>query len=145
MLTPRMQPLSALTDAALEGIDFLLFDVDETFTTHGLMHAESYATLFALREVGITAVPVTGRPSGWGNVMLSTWPINACVTENGGVISWKDANGLAQQRVIHDDDLGCGGLLPCLGDEAGIVMLAGASQAHIAARIEIAPGHVVVR
>lgn len=60
--TSRMQPLSVLTDAALVGIDFLLFDVDETFTTHGLMHAESYATLFALRAAGVTAVPVTGRP-----------------------------------------------------------------------------------
>jgi HAD superfamily hydrolase (TIGR01484 family) len=106
--TSRMQPLNVLTDAALAGIDFLLFDVDETFTTHGLMHAESYGTLFALRAAGITAVPVTGRPSGWGNVMLSTWPINACVTENGGVISWKDADGLAQQRVIHDAHRGAG-------------------------------------
>jgi len=104
----RMQPLSALNDAALAPIDFLLFDVDETFTTHGLMHAATYATLFALRDAGVTAVPVTGRPSGWGNVMLSTWPIKACVTENGGVISWKDANGLAQQRVIHDEHRGVG-------------------------------------
>lgn len=99
---PRMQPLSALADAALARIDFLLFDVDETFTTHGLMHAETYATLFALRDAGITAIPVTGRPSGWGNVMLSTWPIGACVTENGGVIAWKASTGLVQQRVIHD-------------------------------------------
>ena len=73
----RMQPLSALTNATLKHIDYLLFDVDETFTTHGLMHAETYATLFALCDAGITAVPVTGRPSGWGNVMLSTWPIKA--------------------------------------------------------------------
>ena len=95
----RMQPLSALTNAALEHIDYLLFDVDETFTTHGLMHAETYATLFALRDASITAVPVTGRPSGWGNVMLSTWPIKACVTENGGVISWRNAKGINVQEV----------------------------------------------
>ncbi len=103
-----MQPLSALTNAALKGIDYLLFDVDETFTTHGLMHAETYATLFALRDAGITAVPVTGRPSGWGNVMLSTWPITACVTENGGVISWKNAAGIAVQQVIHNEHRGAG-------------------------------------
>ena len=104
----RMQPLSALTNATLKHIDYLLFDVDETFTTHGLMHAETYATLFALRDVGITAVPVTGRPSGWGNVMLSTWPIKACVTENGGVIAWKNGSGIAVQQVIHFEHRGAG-------------------------------------
>ncbi len=113
-----MQPLSALTDAALKGIEYLLFDVDETFTTHGLMHAETYAILFALRDSGVTAIPVTGRPSGWGNVMLSTWPINACVTENGGVIAWKDAAGIAVQHVIHNEHRGAGYIekLRALGD-----------------------------
>ncbi len=104
----RLQPLSAIPINALRHVDFLLFDVDETFTTHGLLHAESYASLFALRDAGITAVPVTGRPSGWGNVMLSTWPIKACVTENGGVISWKDAAGIARQQVVHEQHRGDG-------------------------------------
>ncbi len=104
----RMLPLSAIPNDALRHIDFLLYDVDETFTTHGLLHAETYASLFALRDAGITAVPVTGRPSGWGNVMLSTWPIKACVTENGGVISWKDSAGVARQQVIHEQHRGDG-------------------------------------
>ena len=103
-----MRPLSAIASSALRDIDFLLFDVDETFTTHGLLRPESYASLFALCDAGITAVPVTGRPSGWGNVMLSTWPIKACVTENGGVISWKDATGIARQQVIHEQHRGDG-------------------------------------
>ena len=107
-MSRTMQPLAALTSDALKSIDYLLFDVDETFTTHGLMHAETYATLFALRDAGITAIPVTGRPSGWGNVMLSTWPIKACVTENGGVIAWKNIAGLAIQRVIHSEHRGAG-------------------------------------
>lgn len=113
-----MRPLSALTNASLKHIDYLLFDVDETFTTHGLMHAETYATLFELRDAGITAVPVTGRPSGWGNVMLSTWPIKACVTENGGVIAWKNAAGVAIQQVIHNEHRGTGYIekLRALGD-----------------------------
>jgi HAD superfamily hydrolase (TIGR01484 family) len=114
----RMQPLAALTNASLKHIDYLLFDVDETFTTHGLMHAETYTTLFALRDAGVTAVPVTGRPSGWGNVMLSTWPISACVTENGGVIAWKQSSGLAIQQVIHGGHRGPGYIeaLRALGD-----------------------------
>ena len=107
-MSREMQPLSTLPNAALQSIDYLLFDVDETFTTHGLMHAETYATLFALRDAGITAIPVTGRPSGWGNVMLSTWPIRACVTENGGVIAWKNTLGVAVQQVIHVEHRGAG-------------------------------------
>ena len=103
-----MRPLSAIGSSALRDIDFLLFDVDETFTTHGLLRPESYASLFALCDAGITAIPVTGRPSGWGNVMLSTWPIKACMTENGGVISWKDATGIARQQVIHEQHRGDG-------------------------------------
>lgn len=103
-----MRPLNTIPATALRSIEFLLFDVDETFTTHGLLHSETYASLFALRDVGITAVPVTGRPSGWGNVMLSTWPIKACVTENGGVISWKDSTGIARQQVIHEQHRGDG-------------------------------------
>jgi HAD superfamily hydrolase (TIGR01484 family) len=104
----RMLPLNTIPRAALRAVDFLLFDVDETFTTQGLLHAAAYASLFALRDAGITAVPVTGRPSGWGNVMLSTWPIKACVTENGGVISWKDADGIARQKIIHEPHRGDG-------------------------------------
>jgi HAD superfamily hydrolase (TIGR01484 family) len=106
MTEQRCQPISTISNAALRAIDFLLFDVDETFTTHGLLHSETYATLFALRDAGITAIPVTGRPSGWGNVMLSTWPIRACVTENGGVISWKDDKNSAQQHIIHHEHRG---------------------------------------
>ena len=117
-LAARMRPLTAIPNDALRSIDFLLFDVDETFTTHGLLLPETYASLFALRDAGITAVPVTGRPSGWGNVMLSTWPIRACVTENGGVIAWKNADGVAQQRVIHQEHRGPGYIekLRALGD-----------------------------
>ena len=117
-MSREMQPLSALPNEALTGIDYLLFDLDETFTTHGLMHAETYATLFALRDAGITAIPVTGRPSGWGNVMLSTWPIKACVTENGGVIAWKNAAGIAVQHVMHKEHRGAGYIerLRVLGD-----------------------------
>ena len=116
-----MRPLAEIPYAALCAVDFLLFDVDETFTTHGTLLAETYASLFALRSVGITAVPVTGRPSGWGNVMLSTWPIKACVTENGGVISWKDATGVARQHIIHGEHRGPGYIeaLRALGDAIG--------------------------
>jgi HAD superfamily hydrolase (TIGR01484 family) len=105
---PRLQSLNTLTAAQLRNIDFLLFDVDETLTTHGLLTSEAYASLFDLQRAGVTAIPVTGRPSGWGNVMLSTWPIKACVTENGGVISWKDDAGIARQQIIHETHRGPG-------------------------------------
>jgi HAD superfamily hydrolase (TIGR01484 family) len=118
MTSHRLQPVSSIPVEALRRIDFLLFDVDETLTTHGLLTSAAYAALFALKDAGITAIPVTGRPSGWGNVMLSTWPIAACVTENGGVISWQDATGQSQQQIIHSQHRGAGYIerLRVLGD-----------------------------
>jgi hydroxymethylpyrimidine pyrophosphatase-like HAD family hydrolase len=104
----HMQPLDSISNEALRSINYLLFDVDETFTTQGLLTSAAYASLFALRDAGIGAIPVTGRPSGWGNVMLSTWPIKACVTENGGVISWRDASNVSRQRIIHLEHRGAG-------------------------------------
>jgi HAD superfamily hydrolase (TIGR01484 family) len=101
-MNSRLQPLRDIDRTALSLVDYLLFDVDETFTTRGLMRHDTYAMLFTLREAGITAIPVTGRPSGWGNVMLTTWPIKACVTENGGVIAWRDAEGIARQHIVRE-------------------------------------------
>ncbi|MFN3629735.1 MAG: HAD family hydrolase [Casimicrobiaceae bacterium] len=99
---PCLRPLAALSASALRQLRFLLFDVDETFTTHGLIEPEAMLALHRLRAAGIEAIPVTGRPAGWGHMMLSTWPIGACVTENGGVYAWRTGGtGAIEQRILH--------------------------------------------
>lgn len=103
----RPRPLAELPVPMLRQVRLLLFDVDETFTTHGLIQPEALDALHRLRAVGIEAIPVTGRPAGWGHMMLSTWPIRACVTENGGVFAWQTPrDGPIEQRILHAEQRG---------------------------------------
>ncbi|PWU16545.1 MAG: HAD family hydrolase [Bdellovibrio sp.] len=62
----------------------LLTDIDDTLTDDGLLGAEAYAALWLLAEHGITAVPVTGRPAGWCELIARQWPVGGVVGENGG-------------------------------------------------------------
>ena len=76
-----MKPLSELRGASrLRG---LLFDIDDTLTTHGRLTAQAYAALERLRAAGRLAVAVTGRPAGWCDHIARMWPVDAVVGENG--------------------------------------------------------------
>jgi hydroxymethylpyrimidine pyrophosphatase-like HAD family hydrolase len=61
----------------------LLFDVDDTFLSHGWLTRIAYDALWRLHDAGLKLVAVTGRPVGWGKVMARQWPIAGCVVENG--------------------------------------------------------------
>ncbi len=63
----------------------LFTDMDGTLTTGGRLRASTYAALQALDAAGIPVVIVTGRPAGWGDAIARQWPVQAVVTENGGV------------------------------------------------------------
>jgi HAD superfamily hydrolase (TIGR01484 family) len=92
-----MQPLasfSALSPAPkFRG---LLFDLDDTFLSHGLLSEEAYRALWALHRGGFRLVAVTGRPSGWGEVVARQWPIDGAVTENGAVFLVREGRGIAR-------------------------------------------------
>ncbi len=92
-----MLPLSAFDAArasrsALRG---LLFDLDDTLLTHGKLTLEAYAALHSLQAAGYALVAVTGRPSGWGEVIVRQWPIDGAVTENGAVHVVREGAGVA--------------------------------------------------
>lgn len=59
------------------------FDIDDTFSSEGLLSAEAYASLWALKRAGFFLVPITGRPAGWCDHFARFWPIDAIVGENG--------------------------------------------------------------
>jgi HAD superfamily hydrolase (TIGR01484 family) len=80
-----MHPLSELGVEARRGLRGLLFDLDDTLLTHGVLTREAYDALWALHDAGLKLVAVTGRPSGWGEVLVRQWPIDGAVTENGAV------------------------------------------------------------
>ncbi len=103
-----MRPLSDLPDAMLQRLFGVAFDIDDTVSTHGLIHPDAFAALWALRDTGLALVAVTGRPLGWADAMASTWPIDAAVGENGAGWSYRKNGALA---IGGFDDAGHAALL----------------------------------
>jgi HAD superfamily hydrolase (TIGR01484 family) len=94
-----MRPLVELARAAEEVIfRGVLFDLDDTLLTDGVLTEEAYAAMWSLHRGGLALVAVTGRPRGWGEVVTRQWPIRATVTENGPV--WVVRDGV---RVVVKD------------------------------------------
>lgn len=83
------------------GIVGVLFDLDDTVLSHGVLTREAYGAIWALHEAGLRLVAVTGRPSGWGEVIARQWPIDGAVTENGAVHVVREGKGVA---LIFDGD-----------------------------------------
>jgi hypothetical protein len=91
-----MKPLRDLPVERARALRGVLFDLDDTLLTHGLLTREAYDALWRLRDGGLALVAVTGRPSGWGEVLARQWPIEGIVTENGAVSLRRE--GAAIQR-----------------------------------------------
>lgn len=80
-----MKALAALGPDEARRLRGVLFDLDDTVLTHGLLTRAAYEAVWDLKEAGLAAVAVTGRPCGWGEVLAKQWPVAGCVTENGAV------------------------------------------------------------
>lgn len=92
-----MKPLGEL-DA--RGIEAILFDIDDTLTTHGKLTAPAYTALERLQRSGKRAVAVTGRPAGWCDHIARMWPVDGVVGEN-GAFYFRFAGGRLR-RCYHD-------------------------------------------
>jgi HAD superfamily hydrolase (TIGR01484 family) len=90
-----MRPLAELTRDEARGLLGLLFDLDDTLLSHGVLTREAYGALWDLKDAGLRLVAVTGRPSGWGEVIARQWPIDAAVTENGAIAVVREAGSVA--------------------------------------------------
>lgn len=93
-----MKPLCALDKEEARRLRGVLFDLDDTFLSHGVLTRLAYDALWNLREAGLALVAVTGRPAAWGEVLVRQWPIHGCVTENGPVHLVRSG-----RRVIRND------------------------------------------
>jgi HAD superfamily hydrolase (TIGR01484 family) len=78
-------PLSVLASSDVARLRGILFDLDDTLLTHGVLTREAYDALWALHDAGLVLIVATGRPSGWGAVLARQWPVHGCVTENGAI------------------------------------------------------------
>jgi len=75
--------LKPLAELDARGVQALLFDIDDTLTTHGRLTADAYQALEKLRAGGRRTIAVTGRPAGWCDHIARMWPVDAVVGENG--------------------------------------------------------------
>ena len=99
-----MKPLSAMSTEVLRSIRGVLFDIDDTLTTHGRLTAGAYSALEALQQAGLITIPITGRPAGWCDHIARMWPVDGVVGENGAFYFCFDrAAKKMQQRFIKDD------------------------------------------
>lgn len=88
-----MRPFCQIEKQSLQGLKYILFDVDDTITNGGKLTAQAYAAMWKLKQHGLGLIPVTGRPAGWCAMMLRQWPIDAVVGENGAFVYQNAASG----------------------------------------------------
>jgi hypothetical protein len=66
-----------------KNIRYVLTDIDDTLTLHGLLPSAALAAMERLRDAGVAVIPITGRPAGWCDHIARMWPVAAVVGENG--------------------------------------------------------------
>ncbi|MDY4609689.1 MAG: haloacid dehalogenase [Sphaerochaetaceae bacterium] len=97
-----LKPVSELSAADANDVQWLLTDVDDTITTNGKLHPVALDALWRLRDAGVKVVCVTGGSAGWGDVYLRQWPVEAVVAESGAVSLYRDATpGPSCGRIRH--------------------------------------------
>ncbi len=75
--------MQSLSNFANTEVQYLFTDIDDTLTDQGQLHADAYQALWTLQDLGVTVVPVTGRPAGWCEMIARLWPVGGVVGENG--------------------------------------------------------------
>ena len=76
--------MKQLRDFVNPGLRFIFTDIDGTLTDQGRLTSDAYQALWRLHARGLNVVPVTGRPSGWCELIARQWPVAGIVGENGG-------------------------------------------------------------
>jgi len=80
-----VRPLAELPRERAARVEAVLFDLDDTLLTHGVLTRAAYGALWDLADAGFTLVAVTGRPAGWADVLARQWPVAGVIAENGAL------------------------------------------------------------
>ena len=86
----NIAPMENISPDLLQNLQGVLFDIDDTFTTHGRIPACSLSALWDLKNAGLKLISVTGRPAGWCDHIARMWPVDGVVGENGAFYFWLD-------------------------------------------------------
>ena len=98
-----MQPLVAFALAERRRIRGVFFDIDDTLTTDGVLHADAYCGVERLQQAGLLTIPITGRPAGWCDHIARMWPVDSVVGENGAFYFRYDREARRMRRRFVDD------------------------------------------
>jgi HAD superfamily hydrolase (TIGR01484 family) len=99
-----MRPLSSLGAERARTLKGLLFDLDDTLLTRGVLTKTAFDALWGLHDGGLRLVAVTGRPSAWGELLVRQWPIDGAVTENGAVHVLREGRTIVvRERCTKDE------------------------------------------
>jgi HAD superfamily hydrolase (TIGR01484 family) len=99
-----VRPVASLPAEEARALRGLLFDLDDTLLTHGVLTRSAYAALWEMKDAGLRLVAVTGRPSGWGELLVRQWPIDGAVTENGAVAVVRAGNSVARDEACGEEE-----------------------------------------
>ena len=96
--------LSRIESEVVKNLLAVIFDIDDTFTTHGKITAVAFQALWQLKEHGLKAVPITGRPAGWCDHIARMWPVDGIVGENGAFYFWFDEKEKKLRKRFFDSE-----------------------------------------
>jgi len=99
-----MLPLSDMDAEESRNIKAVLFDLDGTFVNRDALKGIAYSSLELMREIGLKAVAVTGRPAGWCDLIARWWPVDAVVGENGAFSFYKKGNNIIR-KTFYDSEM----------------------------------------
>jgi hypothetical protein len=100
----NIAPIENISPDLLQNLQGVLFDIDDTFTTHGRIPACSLSALWDLKNGGLKVISVTGRPAGWCDHLARMWPVDGVVGENGAFYFWFDEKKRKLKKRFLDSD-----------------------------------------
>ena len=97
-----MRRLAELPAERAAGLRVIFTDIDGTLTDdRGRIPSSIFAAMEEAVGDGLAVVPVTGRPAGWCDMIVRTWPVHGVIGENGGLRFRRDG-----ERILRDFEQG---------------------------------------
>ena len=93
-----MRLINHIPAEVCQNIHGVFFDIDDTVTTDGRLEGSAYLAIEKLQQAGLLTIPITGRPSGWCDLIARFWPVDGVVGENGAFYFAYDRNTLKMRR-----------------------------------------------
>jgi HAD superfamily hydrolase (TIGR01484 family) len=100
----RSKPLRAMSLDESSAIEWILMDIDDTFTAGGRIPSHAFEALWRLHDGGYRVVPVTGRPAGWCDHIARMWPVDGIVGENGAFFFRYDRDRHRMERSFSFEE-----------------------------------------